>query len=116
MDYIEVENKGYVLATSSLADQRTMVLKHGESFGIFDWHGDIYQIGAGTQGVYHNGTRFLSRMELRVNGMRPLLLSSAPREDNQVLVIDLTNPELRRDAQPHIKQDNVHIQRLKFLW
>ena len=85
MDYIEVENKQYILATSSLADQRTLVLKHGDSFGIFDWHGDVYQVGSGIQGIYHNGTRFISQMELRVNGMRPLLLSSAPGGESRMV-------------------------------
>lgn len=116
MHYIEVENKYYILATSSLADQRTMVLKQGDSFAIFDQLGDIYQVGAGTQGIYHHGTRYLSRMALNINEKRPLLLSSAPREDNQALVVDLTNPDLTMDDQPAIKQDTIHIQRLKFLW
>lgn len=116
MHFIEVENKYYILANSSLADQRTMVLKQGDSFGIFDWFGDIHQVGTGTQGIYHNGTRYLSRLELNINGRRPLLLSASPREDNQALVVDLTNPDLPMDDQPALKQDTVHIQRLKFLW
>lgn len=116
MHYIEVEDKYYILATSSLADQRTMVLKQGDSFGIFDWLGDIHQVGSGTQGIYHDGTRFLSRMELTINGTRPLLLSASPREDNQALVVDLTNPDRPMNGAPGMKQDSVHIQRLKFLW
>ena len=116
MHLIEVENKYYILATSSLADQRTMVLKQGDTFGIFDWLGDVHQVGTGTQGIYHNGTRFLSRMELVINGNRPLLLSASPREDNQVLVVDLTNPNLPLDYQDALRPDTIHIQRLKFLW
>lgn len=116
MHYIEVENKYYILANSSLADQRTMVLKQGESFGIFDALGDIHQVGTGTQGIYHNGTRFVSRMELNIDGKRPLLLSANPRDDNQVLVVDLTNPDLAMDNQDAVKQDTIHLQRLKFLW
>ncbi|HEU5147197.1 MAG TPA: glycogen debranching N-terminal domain-containing protein, partial [Chryseosolibacter sp.] len=116
MHIIEVEDKYYILASSSLADQRTMVLKQGDSFGIFDWFGDIHQVGTGLKGIYHNGTRFLSRLELSINGHRPLLLSAAPREDNQVILVDLTNPELRIDEHQLIMQDTLHIQRLKFLW
>ena len=116
MHFIEVENKYYILASSSLADQRTMVLKQGDTFAIFDWLGDIHQVGTGLQGIYHNGTRFVSRIELILNGTRPLLLSSAPREDNQVLVVDLTNPELGLEDGEPLKQDTMHIQRLKFLW
>ena len=116
MHFIEVENKYYILANSSLADQRTMVLKQGDTFAIFDWLGDIHQVGTGLQGIYHNGTRFVSRIELNINGQRPLLLSSAPREDNQALIVDLTNPELRLEDGEPLKQDTIHIQRLKFLW
>jgi glycogen debranching enzyme len=116
MHFIEVENKYYILANSSLADQRTMVLKQGDTFGIFDWLGDIHQVGTGLQGIYHNGTRFMSRIELNINGHRPLLLSSAPREDNQALIVDLTNPELPLEDGDPMKQDTIHIQRLKFLW
>lgn len=116
MHFIEVEDKYYILASSSLADQRTMVLKQGDSFAIFDWFGDIHQVGTGLKGIYYNGTRFLSRLELSMNGNRPLLLSAAPREDNQVILVDLTNPELRIGEQQVIKQDTLHIQRLKFLW
>lgn len=116
MHFIEVENQYYILATSSLADQRTMVLKQGDTFAIFDWLGDIHQVGAGTQGIYHNGTRFLSRMELNINGKRPLLLSASPRDDNQVLIVDLTNPDLPLGDKEALKQDTIHIQRLKFLW
>jgi glycogen debranching enzyme len=116
MHFIEFENKYYILATSSLADQRTMVLKEGDTFGVFDSLGDIHQVGAGTQGIYHNGTRFLSRLEININGNRPLLLSAAPREDNQVLVVDMTNPGMSLSEKEDLKQDTVHFQRLKFLW
>jgi glycogen debranching enzyme len=115
MNFIEVENKYYILATSSLADQRTMVLKDGDTFATFDWLGDIHQVGSGTQGIYHHGTRFISRLELNINGNRPLLLSSAPRDDNQLITVDLTNPDLIDGDQPALKQDTIHIQRSKFI-
>ena len=31
----------YILATSSRRDERTRVIKHGDSFGVFDQYGDI---------------------------------------------------------------------------
>ncbi len=49
-DTILIENKWYVLATSSRADDRTLGLKQGETFGLFDRHGDIQHIGGGIQG------------------------------------------------------------------
>src|SRR5690606_19547528 len=89
-----VKDHYYILATSSRADERTRVLKDGETFAVFDHYGDIVPFGLGEQGLYHEGTRYLSRLELRVNGTRPLLLSSTVREENDLLVVDLTNPDI----------------------
>jgi glycogen debranching enzyme len=116
MNVIEVENKYYILASSALADQETVVLKEGDSFAVFNKHGDIHQIGSGSQGIYHNGMRFLSETELNINGQKPLLLSSNPREDNQMLVVDLTNPDLPVENEEVILRGTIHISRVKFLW
>jgi glycogen debranching enzyme len=116
MNFIEVENKFYILATSSFADQRYMVLKEADTFGIFDHHGDIHKVGEGKQGIFHDGTRHVARMELNINGERPLLLSSSPREDNQMLSIDLTNPDIMMENGDHVQRGTIHILRSKFLW
>jgi glycogen debranching enzyme len=116
MNFIEVENQHYILATSSFADQRTMVLKQNDTFAIFDYHGDVHQLGLGKQGIYHDGTRHISLMELKINGHSPMLLSSSPREDNQMLMVDLTNPDLPLDNGDLILRGTVHILRTKFLW
>jgi glycogen debranching enzyme len=116
MNFIEVENQHYILATSSFADQRTLVLKQGDTFAIFDYHGDIHQVGSGSQGIYHHGTRHVARMELNINGHRPMLLSSSPREDNQMLMIDLTNPDLPSENEDITLRGTIHILRSKFLW
>ena len=42
------------------------------------------------QGLYHNGTRHLSRSHLRLGETRPLILGSAVTEDNVVFAVDLT--------------------------
>lgn len=115
-DVIRVEDRYYILATSSLADDRTRVLKHGETFAVFDRYGDIQPIGPGEQGIYHEGTRFLSRLVLRVGRRRPLLLSSTVKEDNARLAVDLTNPDLTIDDQVVIPRGIIHILRTKFLW
>ena len=64
-DIIKVEDHYYILATSSRVDQRTRVLKDDDTFAVFDEAGDIRPIGVGEQGLYHAGTRYLSRVELR---------------------------------------------------
>lgn len=115
-DLIRVDNQFYILATSSLADDRTCVLKHGETFAVFDRYGDIQPLGLGEQGVYHEGTRFLSHLILRVGRNRPLLLSSTVRDDNAFLAVDLTNPDLTVDGQVVVPRGTVHFFRTKFLW
>lgn len=115
MNIIELGNQYYVLANSSFADQRTLVLKQGDSFAVFDRFGDIYQIGRGVQGIYHKGTRFLSRLELMINGQRPLFLSSNISEKNDLLMVDLTNKTYEENGSI-VKCDTLHILRTKFLW
>lgn len=115
-EVIRIEDQYYILATSSLADERTQVLKHGETFAVFDRYGDIQPIGLGAQGLYHEGTRFLSRLALRVGQQRPLLLSSTVKEDNARLAVDLTNPDLTIDGQVVVPRGTIHILRTKFLW
>ena len=115
-EVIRVEDQFYILAMSSLADVRTRVLKHGETFAVFDRYGDIQPLGLGEQGIYHEGTRFLSRLILRVGSSRPLFLSSTVRDDNALLAVDLTNPDLTIDGRVAVPRGTLHILRTKFLW
>lgn len=116
-DVIKVQGQWYVLATSSRADDRTRVLKQGETFGFFDRYGDIQHIGIGEQGLYHEGMRFLSHYELSINNLRPLLLNSTVKEDNTLLAVDLTTPDLCDDRERLIvHQGTLHIFRAKLLW
>src|ERR1700704_3267010 len=93
-DIIQLEDQFYIRAQSSLADARTLVLLHNDTFAIFDRYGDIQPIGQGQQGLFHQESRYLSRLELRIAGRRPLLLSSTTREDNVLLSVDVTNPDM----------------------
>ncbi len=68
------------------------------------------------QGLYHEGTRFLSRLRLQINGRRPLLLSSTVRQDNDVLAVDLANPDVNVGGQIALARDLVHIFREAFLF
>ena len=114
-EVIYVKDQHYILATSSLADDRTRVLKHGETFAAFDRQGDIRQVGLGAQGIYHEGTRFLSKLELRLGKHRPLLLSSTVKDDNALLAVDLTNPDSYANGQVVIPHGTVHISRTMFI-
>jgi glycogen debranching enzyme len=119
----EVHEPFPVLATSSPADDRTLVLKQGDTFAVCDHYGDIRAHGLGEQGLYHRGTRFLSRLELRLGAQRPLFLSSTVKRGNDVLVVDLTNPDTplgaagaQRIEGALLPRGMLHLFRARFLW
>lgn len=113
---IRIGDEHYILATSALADNRTRVLKDGETFGIFNPYGDIQHVGLGEQGLYHEGTRFLSRFEFNLEETHPFLLSSTIKEDNAFLAVDLTNPDLNNKDLIFLPRGTLHISRTKLLW
>jgi glycogen debranching enzyme len=103
-------------ATSTLQEQRPRVLKHGDSFAVFDRNGDIRALPGGAEGLYHRDTRHLSRLELRIAGTVPILLSSTLRDDNATLTCDLTNPDLPGADGQVLDHDLIHIRRTKFIY
>src|ERR1700739_449428 len=115
-EIIRVKDQFYILATSSRIDNRTCVLKHGETFAVFDRYGDIEPVGLGELGIYHEGTRFLSRLALRLDKDHPLILSSTVKENNALLTIDFTNPDVYVGGRVVIPRGTLHIFRSKFLW
>lgn len=115
-DVIQVENRFYILATSSLADDRTRVLKHGETFAVANRLGDFGGLGLGEQGLYHRGTRYLSRFLLRMGDRSPQLLRSTVRDDNAFLTLEMMNPDVHEDGRLNLARGSLHIFRSKFLW
>ncbi|MGH8728856.1 MAG: amylo-alpha-1,6-glucosidase [Burkholderiales bacterium] len=103
-----------MLASSARADDRPRVLKHADTFALFDRHGDVRR--GSEQGLFHQGTRHLSRAELRIDGRRPLLLNSSVREDNSLLAVDLTNPDFTSDHKLIIARGALHLFRGKTIW
>src|SRR5215471_14956723 len=116
-EVVSLQEQFYIQATSSRTDDRTRVLKHDETFAVFDRFGDIQPVGLGEQGIYHDGTRFLSRLELRIGGRRPLLLSSTVKKENDLLTVDLATPDLKdQTGQLVLPRGTLHVFRTKFLW
>ena len=115
-DVIQVQDQFYILATAPRAADRTAVLQHGDTFALFDLYGDVGMYGVGEQGLYHEGTRYLSRFRLRLNGRRPLLLSSRVKDDDELFGADLTNPDLPLDEGRVLARDLVHLFRSRFIW
>jgi glycogen debranching enzyme len=106
----------HILAACSPADERTRVLKHGDTFAVFDRYGDIKPGGLGEEGLYHEGTRFLSCLLLELEGSRPFFLSSTVRDENDQLAVALTNPDMMGDGRVRVPLGTLQIALKKFLW
>ena len=117
MEHVDRRNEQWhIIASSSLIYDDIKVLKQGDTFGLFDRNGDIHSLRTGSHGLYHEGTRFLSRFELTMNGERPLLLSSTVKQDNVMLSVDLTNPDMTQEGQEEVARGALHLSRSRFLW
>ena len=111
----QLEDIFYILATEPTADYVSRVLKDGDTFAVFDRHGDVQAAGLGQEGLYHEGTRFLSRMQFKLGNARPFLLNSSVQEDNLLFVVNLTNPDVYRAGQLLMPRGTLHITRTKLL-
>lgn len=109
------ETPFYIPATASAARPRR-TLKADDTFVVVDSHGDIGASLGDPDGIFNNDTRYLSRLELRINELEPLLLGSNVRDDNTVLAVDLTNPDIYVQDRLVLPKDTVHIVRTSFVW
>src|SRR5215813_2686973 len=91
-------------------------LKHNDTFLVLDEHGDVGASAGAIDGLFHCDTRFLSRLELSINGVQPLLLGSTLSDDNFLLTADLSNPDIVVDGHVVFQKDTIHIVRTVFLW
>src|SRR4026208_1806436 len=94
-EILRVSDRFYILSTSARIDDRTRVLKHNDTFAVFDRFGGVEGSGAGELGIYglyDRDTRYLSRFRLRIAGGRPLLLSSVVKDDNALPRVEPPNP------------------------
>lgn len=115
-EIIHIQDGCYIHSTSARLDDRTRVLKHGDTFAVFDRFGDIETFGTGELGMYHQDTRFLSRLTLKVEGERPLLLSSTIKDDNIMMAVDAMNPDIGHGGEVTVPRGSVHIFRSRLLW
>ena len=100
----------------SLVEAQRHTLKHGDTFALFDNHGDIAEGPHHPGGIFHLDTRYLSRLRFTVAGRLPLMLSSNVQKNNAILNVDLTNPDLFTNGKVVLAKDSFHIARAKFLW
>jgi len=83
---------------------------------VFDRLGDIQTSGLGEQGLFFQGTRYLSEFTLNLWNARPLLLSSNVEANNFLFSADLANLDVARDEEPVIPRGTLHLLRSRFLW
>lgn len=105
----------HILVNAERTAERLRSLKCADTFAVFDHYGDIRPLETGEEGLYYDGTRFLSGLTLSLNGSRPMLLGSTVRDDNDQLIVTLTNPDLFIDEQLVLPANSLHISKRIFL-
>ncbi|MBV9827966.1 MAG: amylo-alpha-1,6-glucosidase [Alphaproteobacteria bacterium] len=98
----------HIPLTASTVGNGKHVLKNANSFAVFDEFGQIQASGAAAEGLFFEDTRYLSRLAIAINGVRPLLLSSTVTEGNTMLSVDLSNPEPDHN-QSHLAPASIHV-------
>src|SRR3954452_10642604 len=101
---------------TSLVDRALRTLKHGDAFAVLDSYDGIGTIADTAEGLFYRDTRYPSHYELRIEGKRPLLLSSAMHEDKAALSVALTNPETHLGEHDRVPRDTIFLERTKFVW
>jgi glycogen debranching enzyme len=89
-------------------------LKHEHTFMVADALGDIR---GGSDGLFRNDTRVLSRLVLTISDTTPALLRSAVSDDNTVFRINATNRPLpKRGEHDATPEGVIHLERYRFVW
>ncbi|MFL6797649.1 MAG: glycogen debranching N-terminal domain-containing protein [Xanthobacteraceae bacterium] len=112
----EIPDEPFYIPATGPSTRPRRTLKWGDTFIVVDSHGDIGASAGGTDGLFHADTRFVSHLELVLNGVQPLLLGSNVRDDNSSLTVDLTNPDMYVADRLVLPKDTIHIVRTLFLW
>jgi glycogen debranching enzyme len=91
-----------------------LTLIDGKTFLSTTFGGDIMPPGAPDAGFFHDDTRFLSRLELRVGGYRTVVLSSSSEQTFSSQIELTTGKSTLRDSY-EIPENTVHIRREQLL-
>lgn len=98
---------------TSLVGRPLQNLKDGDAFAVLNSHGDIAGSNS-VEGLFYRDTRYLSELEMRVQGRKLLLLNSSNHHDKAALSVDLTNPEVDHEAET-LPRETIFFERTKFL-
>ena len=112
----EVPEAPFYIPGTGPSTRPRRTLKHGDCFVVLDSYADIGATPGGPDGIFFCDTRYLSHLEMLLNGQQPLLLGSNVRDDNSILTVDLTNPDIYLDQKLVLPKDLLHVVRTIFLW
>ncbi|WP_316570212.1 amylo-alpha-1,6-glucosidase [Neobacillus sp. YIM B06451] len=90
------------------------VIKENDLFLLTDKQGDIPVGHPYGLGLYTKDTRFLSKLNLYINGEKPILLSS-DADENYMAKILLTNPHMENHDGLILWRESVEIERSRFI-
>ncbi|MFD0049615.1 glycogen debranching N-terminal domain-containing protein [Actinomycetes bacterium NPDC127524] len=91
------------------------VIKENDLFLLTDTLGNIPENHSYGLGLYKQDTRFLSKLEIDINGAAPILLSSEA-EENYISTMLLTNPHMEKDGELILWRESVEIERKRFIF
>lgn len=91
------------------------VIKENDLFFLTDTNGNIKENHPYGLGLYSKDTRFLSKLDLKINGEDPILLASDAAE-NYMAKILLTNPHMERDGELILWRESVEMTRTRFIY
>jgi glycogen debranching enzyme len=112
---VHVTEQYEIVAEADRPAAPSRVLKHDDTFAVFNLRGDMIPSEAGEHGLFHDGTRFLSRFELLLGRRQPLLLNSMVSDDNVTFTADLTNLDVRPEGRPVLTRGEIHVFRSRLL-
>lgn len=100
-------------APSAVQDIRDATLvKEGDLFLLADLEGNVPMGNTNGFGLYHRDTRFLSALDLAVQGLRPTILLSSGRWPFLGTYV-LTNPHLVTDQGASVPKETIQIRRYR---
>ncbi|WP_078382801.1 amylo-alpha-1,6-glucosidase [Sutcliffiella halmapala] len=91
------------------------VIKENDLFLLTDTSGNIPENHPYGLGLYSKDTRFLSKLDLKINGENPILLHSDAAE-NYMATILLTNPHMEKDGKLILWRESVEMKRSRFIY
>jgi len=91
------------------------VIKENDLFLLTDFSGDIAENNTQGLGLYTRDTRFLSRMELRLNGDKPIVLSSEAGQNYYAQTI-LTNRHMEEGGMLNLWRESIELERSRFIY